>query len=347
MGSTALGPSKPCSPAVINRTSAFVAGRQVRCGRRCDEWHRTAATAPTASNLLRMSDARTRAEVKAAASAQAASESESGVAPAAQRDWQAAVRRAWPVAAMALALLLWWPAGFSGRADWMHLPLAQVAGGVAPATGGVLLLGSLVAAAVVSALVGSPWPKFGIAAGLTALAWVLSSGDATFAPGERAVLAALAGVGMLLGLAVGARSAGGAVSIGAFLALLAGLSPATWSRGPLLAVAVALPFWAATSDRVAPTVLAVVRVVLTWLVAVVLSTSLWAGFGALTEGALAEPVAAARVVGSGFVDHVRAHALETVRAAPQVYTSWIWVAGALAVALVLVAALLRRRRAAS
>ncbi|MDT0214013.1 hypothetical protein Q9R29_08955 [Rothia sp. ARF10] len=254
------------------------------------------------------------------------------------------LRRAWPWVAVVVALLLWWPAGYAGRADWMHLPFMQMEGGVAPVAGGELFLGSLVAASVVSALVAAPWPRFGVAAGLTAVAWVLSDGDVVFASGERVVLAALVALGMLVGLGVGARALKGAVSAGAFLALVAGLSPATWSRGLLLAAAVALPFWVATSDRVAPTIVAVVRVVATWLVAVVVSTSLWAGFGALRVGQLADPKSAAPVVWRGFVDHVRERGLETVKAAPQVYTGWIWVALALAVALVVAAAALRRRR---
>ncbi|MFW5472677.1 hypothetical protein ACOCJ5_05145 [Knoellia sp. CPCC 206450] len=257
------------------------------------------------------------------------------------------LRRTWPWVAVVVALLLWWPAGYAGRAEWMHLPLMQMAGGVAPVAGGELFLGSLVAAAVVSALVAGPWPRFGAAAGLTAVAWVLSDGDVVFASGERVVLAALAALGMLIGLGVGARALKGAVSAGAFLALVSGLSPATWSRGLLLAVAVALPFWVASSDRVAPTVLAVVRVVVTWLVAVVVSTSLWAGFGALRAGQLADPKSAAPVVWRGFIDNVRERGLETVKAAPQVYTGWIWVALALAVVLVVAAAALRRRRASA
>jgi hypothetical protein len=105
-----------------------------------------------------------------------------------------------------------------------------------------------------------------------------------------------------------------------------------------------MPFWVATSDRVAPTVLAVVRVVLTWLVAVVVSLSLWAGFGALKVGALADPAEAAPVVGRAFVDNVRDNGLEIVRTAPQIYTSWIWLAVVLAIVFVVVATALKRRR---
>ncbi|CAN7205527.1 hypothetical protein [Knoellia sp. LjRoot47] len=279
-----------------------------------------------------MSDSRTRNEVTATPA--------SG-----PRDPRAVARRLWPFVAVVLAVVLWWPTGFSGRGPWMHLPLVQMSGGVAPISGGVVLLGCLVAGAVVSALVASPWPKFVIAVALTAVAWVLADGSITFAPGERVVLAALAAIGMLVGLGVGARATKGVVSAASFIALVAGLSPATWSRGLLLAIAVALPFWAATADRVAPTILAVVRVVLTWLAAVVVSTSLWIGFSGLRAGELADPGKAAPVVGRGFVDHVREHGLEIVRTAPQVYTGWIWVAVVLAVLLVVTATVLTCRRA--
>lgn len=289
-----------------------------------------------------MGEAQTRADVKAHASSDNTDATASDT-PAVSRDWKALGKRAWPVAAMVLAALLWWPTGFGGRASWMHLPFA-LNDGSGPRTGDAVLLGSLVAAAVVSALVPSAWPKFGIAAGLTAIAWVLSEGDVTFVAGERPVLAALAGIGLLLGLGVGARATRGVVAAASFLALVAGLSPAMWSRGLLLAVAVALPFWAATSDRVAPTVLAVVRVVLTWLVAVVVAVGLQVGFSKVPVGGLAKPAEAARTVGKGFVDTVRHRGLDLAEAAARTYTSWIWLAVVLAIVFVVAAQLLKRRR---
>jgi len=296
-----------------------------------------------------MGDAPTRADVTADDDAAATNATTKTRANSARRsdprDWTALVGRVWPFVATALAALLWWPAGFGNRAEWMHLPLMQSVGGVAPVAGGELFLGALVAAAVVSALVSSAWPKFGLAAGLTAIAWVLSDDDVTFAAGERPVLAGLLALGMLLGLGVGARAPRGPVAVATFLALISGLSPATYSRGVILAVAVALPFWAATADRVAPTILALLRVVVTWLVAVVLSVGLWTAFGKLEVGALADPGAAAPVVGRGFVDFVRDNGLEVARAAPQVYSGWIWLAVTLAVTFVVAAAALRRRRA--
>lgn len=271
-----------------------------------------------------MGDVTTRAGSRAAAPSAATSAGRGATA-----------RRLWPFVAMVLATLLWWPAAFSGRADWMHLPFGQGEGGVGPHSGDAVLLGSLVAAALVSALVSSPWPRFGIAAGLTALAWVLSEGDVTFAPGERPVLAALAGVGLLLGLGMGARAARGAVGVATFLALVAGLAPATWPRTALLAIALALPFWAATRDRVAPTVLAVVRVVLTWLVAVLVALGLRAGFAALAPVGLAQPGPAARTVASAFVDFVRTRGTDVAQSAVSTYQGGFWVAVALAVAVVI------------
>ncbi|MFC7490075.1 MULTISPECIES: hypothetical protein [unclassified Knoellia] len=301
-----------------------------------DDATATKTTTPAPAHSDTGADASTRTDT--------ATRADAAAQRAGSRDWKALVGRVWPFVAMALAALLWWPAGFSGRADWMHLPLMQSVGGAAPVTGGELFLGGLVAAAVVSALVSSAWPKFGIAAGLTAIAWALSDGDVTFAAGERPVLAALLALGMLLGLGVGARAPRGPVAVATFLALIAGLSPATYSRGLILAVAVALPFWAATADRVAPTIFALVRVVVTWLVAVVLSMGLWAGFGKLEVGAIADPATAAPVVGRGFVDFVRDRGLDVVKAAPQTYTSWFWVAVVLAVVFVVTAAALSRRR---
>lgn len=283
-----------------------------------------------------MGDATTRADVKGDAGTTTPSPT--------TRDWKALARRVWPLAAMILAAVLWWPVGFTGRADWMHLPFMQAVGGVAPIGGAELFFGALVAAAAVSALVSSAWPKFGIAAGLTAIAWVLSEGDVTFAANERPVLAALIGLGMLLGLGVGARAPRGPIAVASFLALVSGLSPASYSRGLILAVAVALPFWAATADRVAPTILAVVRVVVTWLAAVLVFTGLSVGFSKLKVGALAHPADAAPVVGRGFVDFLKDHGVETVKAAPQTYTSWFWVAVVLAIAFVVAANVVRRQR---
>lgn len=254
------------------------------------------------------------------------------------RDWKALGKRVWPVAAMVLAALLWWPAAFSGTGDWMHLPIDT-------AKGSFVFLGCLVGAAVVAALVSSPWPRFGIAFGLTVIGWVLADGSPLLTSGERPALAALAGLGMLLGLWVGARAHGGPVAIATFLAIVAGLSPAMWSRGPLLAVAVALPFWVASKDRVAPTIFAVVRVVITWLVSVLIAVGLHNGWSKLKPGVLGDdPLEAAKVVGRGFVDHLRSQWSEIVEASLRAHTGSIWLAVVLAIAFVVASTLLARRR---
>ena len=95
-----------------------------------------------------MGEVRTRADSRTAA----------GASTPAGGPWKGA-RRVWPVLAMLLAVLLWWPTAFRGRAGWMHLPFTQGDAGVGPASGDAVLLGTLVAAAVVSALVTSPWPR--------------------------------------------------------------------------------------------------------------------------------------------------------------------------------------------
>lgn len=164
-----------------------------------------------------------------------------------------------------------------------------------------LLLGSFVAAALVAALVSTPGLRLAIAVALTAAAWMLTETDVVFARGERGVLAGLVGLGMLLGLVVGSQAMRGMLPAATLFAVLAGLTPATWPRGLLLAVALALPFWVATSERAAETAIALARVVAVWLVSVVFSMSLWAGFASLEVGALADPKAAALDIGRGFV----------------------------------------------
>jgi len=293
-----------------------------------------------------MGNAETHADVRADAdttatrastAATATSESAAAATPALPRDWKALAARAWPFAAMLLAVLLWWPVAFSGTGEWMTLPISAKAGSF-------LFLGALVGAAVVSALVSAPWPRFGIAFGLTALGWVMTEVVPGRA-GERTVLAALAGLGLLLGLWVGARAHKGPVAIATFLAMVAGLSPAMWGRGPLLAVAVALPFWVASKDRVAPTLLALVRVVVTWLGAVLIAVGLHAAWSTLRPGVLGDdPLEAAKVVGNELVTYVRANWSDVVEASARAYTGWIWLAVVLAIAFVVAAAFLNRQR---
>ncbi len=77
------------------------------------------------------------------------------------------------------------------------------------------------------------------------------------------------------------------------------------------------------------------RVVLTWLVAVLVALGLRAGFSALASEGLARPGPAARTVSSGVVDFVRSRGLDVVQTAVSTYQGWFWPCVALAVALVL------------
>ncbi len=83
---------------------------------------------------------------------------------------------------------------------------------------------------------------------------------------------------------------------------------------------------------------------MTWLGAVLISLGLAVGFSKLGVGALAHPVDAAPIVGRGFVDYLKDHGVEVIKAAPQTYTSWFWVAVVLAIAFVVASAALKRRR---
>ena len=60
-----------------------------------------------------------------------------------------------------LGALLWWPVGFLGQESWLHLPLVVF-------DGDVLFLGATAAAASVSLVVRSPWPRFAIVAAFSA-----------------------------------------------------------------------------------------------------------------------------------------------------------------------------------
>ncbi|CAN7205577.1 hypothetical protein [Knoellia sp. LjRoot47] len=252
-------------------------------------------------------------------------------------------RQVWPFVATALAVALWWPAGFAGRASWMHLSLMQTDSGIVPLSGGELLLGSFVAAALVAALVSTPGLRLAIAVALTAAAWMLTETDVVFARGERGVLAGLVGLGMLLGLVVGSQAMRGMLPAATLFAVLAGLTPATWPRGLLLAVALALPFWVATSERAAETAIALARVVAVWLVSVVFSMSLWAGFASLEVGALADPKAAALDIGRGFVSFIWERGIEIVTTAPEIDTPMFWITIVAAIALALIANAVRTR----
>jgi hypothetical protein len=140
-----------------------------------------------------------------------------------------------------LAAALWWPVGFWGLDSWLHLPLRAL-------DGDLVLLGATAAAASVSLLVRSPWPRFAVVVLFSVIGWVLSAPSVDDFPDERETLVIL-----LVGAAT-------------VLAVVAGLSPATWPHGLPVAVALALPFVVASWQKVAPTVLSLVRILLTWLV---------------------------------------------------------------------------------
>ena len=178
---------------------------------------------------------------------------------------------------MLLAALLWWPVGFWGVESWFHLPLEAL-------DGDVLLLGATAAAASVSLLVRSAWPRFVIVLVLSGLGWLLSAPAVDSYPDEREVLALLLAVAAFAGIVLGVRGHKGPLGAATVLAVVAGLSPATWPHGLLLAVALALPFAVATVQRVAPTLLSVARILLTWLVFALLARSVGYGWDVLHPG---------------------------------------------------------------
>ncbi|HEV7171746.1 hypothetical protein [Pedococcus sp.] len=189
-------------------------------------------------------------------------------------DLRRVARRFWPETALLLGVVLWWPAGFWGLGSWLRLPLRLL-------DGDVLVLGAAAAAATVALLVRAPWPRLGVVVAFSGLGWVLSAPSRDSVPGERADLAILVAVAALVGIALGARGPRSLLGTAGVLAIVAGLSPATWPHGLPLAVALALPFAVATWARVAPTLLSVARLLVTWLVFGLLAASLRHGWAAL------------------------------------------------------------------
>ena len=187
---------------------------------------------------------------------------------------KAVLSRVWPEVSVLFGAVLWWPVGFWGVTSWFHLPLKAL-------EGDVLLLGATAAAASVSLLVRSAWPRFVIVLVLSGLGWLLSAPAADTYPDEREVLAILLAVAAFAGILLGVRGHKGPLGAATVLAVVAGLSPATWPHGLLLAVALALPFAVATIQRVAPTLLSVARILLTWLVFALLARSVNAGWDVL------------------------------------------------------------------
>jgi hypothetical protein len=179
--------------------------------------------------------------------------------------------------ALLLAALLWWPVGFAGVTSWLHLPLSVF-------DGDVLFLGASAAAASVSLLVRSPWPRFAIVVVLSGLGWLLDAPASDEYPHERAVLAVLLAAAAFLGIVLGARGSKGPVAAATVLVVVAGLSPASWPTEAAVAVALALPFAVATWQRVAPTVLGIARLALTWLLFALLARALSYGWDVLRPG---------------------------------------------------------------
>lgn len=195
----------------------------------------------------------------------------------------ARLRGLWAPLSFVLGALLWWPVGFLGLESWLHLPLDVF-------KGDVLFLGATAAAASVSLVVRSPWPRFAIVLVFSALGWALDGPHTDTYPHERLVLVVLLGGGALLGILLGARGAKGALAAATVLAVVAGLSPTTWPRGLALSLALALPFAVATWQRVAPTVLSLLRIVLTWLLFAVLGKGLSYGWETVRPGTGGVPV---------------------------------------------------------
>ncbi|MEO7069453.1 MAG: hypothetical protein ABI131_03065 [Nostocoides sp.] len=248
--------------------------------------------------------------------------------------WLSRARELWPYAACLLALFLAWPSGWAGLAPWWHLPLAI-------RDGAGLLTGAIASALVVGALVREPWPRFGIAAGVGGLSWLAMSPPAQPQHG-RPVLATLLLAGLLVGLGLGALARRGVLGVSTALAVLAGVSPSSWPHTPVLAVAVALPFWLATRQRVAPTLLAVVRAVLAFLVARVLATAFAAGWAAGTKSGLAPVPDLAHRVGSATWNTMWHKGFDIGQTAMTTHTSWVWGGVVLAVWLVVARVVTRR-----
>lgn len=254
------------------------------------------------------------------------------------------LRRLWAPLSVLVGALLWWPVGFLGLESWLHLPLDVF-------EGDVLFLGATAAAASVSLVVRSPWPRFAIVVLFSGLGWLLDGPATDTYPHERAVLAALLGGGALLGIVLGARGAKGALAAATVLAVVAGFSPTTWPRGLALALALALPFAVATWQRVAPTVLSLVRLVVTWLVFALLARALSYGWDLVRPGSGGVPVSdQARTVAEASWDFVRTQWWTYSEALLTSSTRWFAIAGVVAVVIVVLRAgrgAARRRSAPS
>ena len=139
----------------------------------------------------------------------------------------------------------------------------------------------------------------------------------------------------LLGILLGARGAKGPLAAATVLAVVAGVSPTSWPRGLALALALALPFAVATWQRVAPTVLSLVRLVVTWLVFALLAKALSYGWDLVRPGSGGVPVGQqARTVADASWDFVRTQWWNHSQALLSSSTGWFVLAAVLAVVVV-------------
>jgi hypothetical protein len=240
----------------------------------------------------------------------------------------AVARRVWPEVALLLAALLWWPVGFAGVRSWLHLPLDVF-------DGDVLFLGATAAAASVSLLVRSPWPRFAIVVVLSGLGWLLDAPAVDEYPHERLVLAALLAGAGFLGVVLGARGFKGPVAAATVVAVVAGLTPASWPTEAAVAVALALPFAVATWQRVAPTVFGVIRLAATWLLFALLARALSYGWDVLRPGSggLTVREQGGRVVDAA-VDFVRTQWWTYSETQLRSLAPWLWLTAVVAIVLV-------------
>ena len=252
----------------------------------------------------------------------------------------ALAHKVWPPLAILLAAALWWPVGFAGVTSWLHLPLSVF-------DGDVLFLGATAAAASVSLLVRSPWPRFAIVVVFSGLGWLLDAPASDEYPHERAVLAILLGAAAFVGIVLGARGSKGPVAAATVLTVVAALSPASWPTEAAVAVALALPFAVATWQRVAPTILSVLRLALTWLVFALLARALSYGWDVVRPGSgggLTLRDQARRVAEPAW-DFVRTQWWTWSQIQLEQLVPWLWVTVLLAVILVALRVVLARRRA--
>jgi hypothetical protein len=250
----------------------------------------------------------------------------------------AVAKGVWPEVALLLAALLWWPVGFWGLASWLHLPLSVF-------DGDLLFLGATAAAASVSLLVRSPWPRFAIVLVFCGLGWLLDAPAGDQYPHERAVLAAILGIAAFVGIILGARGSKGPLAAATVVVVVAGLSPATWPHEAAVAVALALPFAVATWQRVAPTVLGIARLLLTWLVFALLARALQYGWELVRPGSggreLGDQV---RVVADQSWDFVRTQWWTYSEVVLRELVPWLWLTVAVAAVLIVGRVVAARRR---